>query len=51
MSPMMAPAIGAERPMGSARNRSVMPLATSVFSPMPAPMLTNRTAITGMPGR
>ena len=51
MSPSRAPAIGAARQMGSARNRSVIPLATSLFSPIPAYMVTSRTAITRVPGR
>jgi hypothetical protein len=49
-SPMIVPVSGADREMGRLRNRSKMPLVTSVFRPIPVPMLANTTVITMMPG-
>ena len=51
MSPSRAPLTGASRQMGRARNRSVMPFAWSVARPVPAYMVTSRTAMTSVPGR
>jgi hypothetical protein len=47
---MIVPVSGADREMGRLRNRSKMPLVTSVFRPTPVPMLANSTVITMMPG-
>ena len=47
---MIVPVSGADREIGRLRNRSKIPLLTSVFSPMPVPMLANSTVITMMPG-
>ena len=47
---LIEPVSGADREIGRLRNRSKIPLVTSVFSPMPVPMLANSTVITMMPG-
>jgi hypothetical protein len=43
--------MGASRQIGMDRKRSEMPLDRSVLRPIPAYMLTSRTAITSVPGR
>jgi len=50
LSPRIAPASGAERAIGKARNRSNTPVATSWLSIMPVPRVANVTDSTMMPG-
>ena len=47
---MIAPASGAQRAIGSDRNRSKTPVVMSALSIIPVPMVANTTLSTRMPG-
>ena len=50
MSAVIRPASGAQRAIGSERNRSKTPLVRSVFRPIPTYIVTNSMFMTMMPG-
>jgi len=50
MSPVTAPASGAQRAIGRLRNRSKTPLEMSWLSMSPVPSVANTTVITSSPG-